>query len=67
MIRGLALATATFAVVAGFAPAAARAQDSGLEAFVDSIVAESLEDGRLAGTAIGVTSGGETLLMKGYG
>ena len=43
------------------------AQDADLEAFVDSLVAEALDAGRLAGTAIGVARAGEPLLLKGYG
>ncbi len=38
-----------------------------LEAVVDSIAREHLDDGRLAGLSVGVTQGTDTLLLKAYG
>ena len=48
----------------GVVPVAAQ---SNLEAVVDSIAAEYVETGQLAGMSVGVTRGAETLLMKAYG
>ena len=45
----------------------AQAQTSDLEALVDSIAADHIDAGRLAGISVGVARGGDVLLKKAYG
>jgi CubicO group peptidase (beta-lactamase class C family) len=48
-------------------PTPSTAQDRALEALVDSIAADHIDGGRLAGISVGVTRGDEVLLKKAYG
>jgi CubicO group peptidase (beta-lactamase class C family) len=56
-----------FVVVALLLARPLPAQSPDLEALVDSIAAEHIEGGRLAGMSVGVVRGAETLLLKAYG
>ena len=63
MMRPLIAALFSLAVAA-VPPAWAQ---STLAAYVDSIAAEHLDEGRIAGMAVGVVHGPDTLVLEGYG
>ena len=58
------LVGSAYVLAFGCAPLSAQ---SGIEAVVDSMAAEYVETGKLAGMSVGVVRGSETLLMKAYG
>ena len=67
MVARLAPSVLIVSVLCLFGAAPADAQERDLEALVDSIAADHVDAGRLAGLSIGVTRGAEVLLQKAYG
>lgn len=67
-IRGPGLAAAVAVVLCVFAsPAAAQRSRAEIVEVLDSIAESPVVEGRVAGLAVAVVRGGDTLLMKGYG
>lgn len=66
--HGRLLASAAALSLADAAPAAAQARDPAhIAAAVDSIVADALAGGRVAGLSVAVVRGGDTLVLEAYG